>query len=98
MAIGVVLEQVDVAGNALARQSMLSIDDQILQDPLAGAIVVDQLDEIVAFGRRVLRMGADIEVDPGSVAEKDVTAPPPGNDSAEQVARHFVRSQSSRAS
>ena len=38
MAVGVVLEQVDVAGNALARQPMLGIDDQILQDPLAGTV------------------------------------------------------------
>ena len=55
MAVGVVLEQVDVAGNALAGQPMFGVDDQVLQDPLTGAIVVDQLDEVVTFGRRVLR-------------------------------------------
>ena len=56
VAIGVVLEQVDVAGDALARQPVLGVDDQVLQDPLPGAIVVDELDEIVTLSRRVLRM------------------------------------------
>src|SRR6185312_13885231 len=97
VAIGVVLEQVDVAGNALARQPVLGVDDQVLQDALPGPVVIDELDEIVTFGCRVLRMRAHIEVDPGSVAEKDVTAPSPGHDPAEQVARNFVRSESSRA-
>ena len=76
MAIGVVLEQVDVTGNALARQSMLGIDDQILQDPLASAVVIDELDEIVAFGRRILRMGADIEVDPDPLRRKTLLLRP----------------------
>jgi hypothetical protein len=72
VAVGVVLEQVDVAGDALARQPVLGVDDQVLQDALTGAVVVDELDEIVTFGSRVLRMRADIEVDPGSVAQEDV--------------------------
>jgi hypothetical protein len=43
---------------------MFGVDNQVLQDPLPGAIVIDELDQIVALCGRVLRMRADIEVDP----------------------------------
>src|SRR5215211_5033546 len=95
--VGVVLEQIDIAGNALARQPVLSVDDEILEDPFARTIVVDELDQIVAFCGRVLRMGADVEVYPRSVAQKDIAAAPPRHDPPEEIARNFVRSEPSRA-
>ena len=76
MAVGVVLEQVDVAADPLAGQPLLGVDDQVLQDPLAGPVVVDQLDQIVALSGRVLRMGADVEVDPRAVPQEDVADRP----------------------
>ena len=93
VAVGVVLEQVDVAADALAGQPLLGVDDQVLEDPLAGPVVVDQLDQVVALGGRVLRVRADVEIDPGSVAQEDVAAAAPGHDPAEQVAGHLVRGQ-----
>ena len=77
MAVGVVLEQVDVAADALAGQPLLGVDDQVLEDPLAGPVVVDQLDQVVALGGGVLGVGADVEVDPGSVAQEDVATTDP---------------------
>ena len=64
MAVGVVLEQVDVAADPLAGQPLLGVDDQVLEDAFAGPVVVDQLDQVVALGGRVLRVRADVEVDP----------------------------------
>src|SRR5215218_4842260 len=76
---------------------MFGVDDQVLQDPLAGTVMVDELDQIVAFGCGVLRMRADIEVDAGAVAEKNVAAATPGHHAPEEITRDFVRSQPSRA-
>jgi len=64
-AVGVVLEQVDVAGDALLAQPPLGVHGQTLEDPLAGLVVGDQVDRAVALGAGVLRVGADVEVEPG---------------------------------
>ena len=75
--VGVVLEQVDVAGDAFLVQPPLGVDEQALEDPLPGLVVRHQVDEVVALGRRVLRVGADVEVEPGAVAQEDVAATGP---------------------
>jgi hypothetical protein len=41
--VGVVLEEVDVAGDALFVQTPLGVDEQPLQDPLPRTVVGDQL-------------------------------------------------------
>ena len=97
MTVGVVFEQVDVAGDALTGQPVFGVDDEILENPLSGAVVVDELDEIVALSGCVLRMGTDVEVNPGPVAQKYIAASPPRHDPPEQIARNFVRSEPSRA-
>ena len=76
-------------------QPLLGVDDQVLEDPFAGPVVVDQLHQVVALGGRVLRVRSDVEVDPRSVAQEDVAAPAPGHDAAEQIARHLVGGQPS---
>ena len=91
--VGVVLEQVDVAGDALFVQPPLGVDEQALQDPLAGLVVDDQLAHGVALGRGVLRVRADVQVQPGAVAQEDVAGAPPGHDAAEEVAGDLVRGQ-----
>ena len=91
--VGVVLEQVDVAGDALVVQSLLGVLEEPLQDALAGLVVGDELVDVVALGGGVLGMAADVEVEPGSVAQEDVAAAPPADDLAEQVARHLVGAQ-----
>ena len=91
--VGVVLEQVDLAGDALVVQPLLGVEQQPLEDPLPRLVVGDQLDHVVALGRGVLRVAADVEVEPGAVAQEDVAAAPPADHLAEQVARHLVRAQ-----
>ena len=54
--VGVVLEQVDVAADALVGEPLLGVDQQVFQHPLAGTVMGDQLDEAVAFGGGVLGM------------------------------------------
>ena len=91
--VGVVLEQVDLARDALVVQPLLGVDQQALEDPLAGPVVGDQVGDRVAFGGRVLGVGADVEVEAGTVAQEDVAGASPGHHPAEQVARHLVRRQ-----
>ena len=91
--VGVVLEQVDVAGDALLVQPPLGVDEQALEDPLPRLVVDDELADVVALGRRVLRVAADVEVEPGAVAQEDVAAAAPRDDPAEQVAGHLVGRQ-----
>ncbi len=91
--VGVVLEQVDLAGDALVVQPLLGVEEQPLEDPLPRLVVGDQLDDVVALGGGVLRVAADVEVEPGAVAQEDVAAAAPADDLAEQVARHLVGAQ-----
>ena len=92
--VGVVLEQVDVAADALLGEPLLGVDQQLLENPLARPVVVDQLDEVVALGGGVLGVRADVQVQAGTVAEEDVGAPAPRHHPPEQVARDLVRAQS----
>ena len=95
--VGVVLEQVDVAADALVDEPALGVDEQVLEDPLAGLVVRDQLAQRVALGRRVLGVAADVQVEPGPVAQEHVRRAAPRHHAAEQVARHLVRGQASLA-
>ena len=60
--VGVVLEQIDVAADALVGQPLLGVDQQVLEHPLAGAVVGDQLREVVALGGGVLGVAAHVEI------------------------------------
>ena len=65
--VGVVLEQVDDAADALLPQPLLGRRQQLLEDPLAGLVVHDEVVDRVALGRGVLGVGADVEVQAGAV-------------------------------
>ena len=88
--VGVVLEQVDVAGDAFFAQATFGIDQQALEGAFAGLVVDHQLDDVVAFGRGVLGMGADVEIQPGAVAKEDVARPAPRDDAAKKITGDFV--------
>ena len=68
----------------------LEVVEQALEDALARPVVHDQLADVVALGGRVLGVRADVEVEPGAVAQEDVAAAPPADDPTEQVPRHLV--------
>ena len=88
--VGVVLEQVDDAADALLAQALLGADQQLLEDPLPRLVVDDEVVDRVALGRGVLGVGADVEVQPGAVGQEHVAAAAPGHDPPEQVAGHLV--------
>ena len=65
--VGVVLEQVDVAGDAFLSQPPLGVDEQALEDSLPRLVMDNQIDQGVALRGRVLRMTADVEVEPRAI-------------------------------
>src|SRR5271165_1079659 len=75
--VGVVLEQVDVPGDALLAQPPVGVDEQPLQDPLPRLVVGHEVEHVVAFGRGVLRVAAHVEVEPRPVPQEDVAAAAP---------------------
>jgi len=91
--VGVVLEQVDVAGDAFLAEPAVGVDQQALQDPLARLVVRDEIQDVVAFGRRVLRVAADVEVEPCPVPQEHVAAAAPRHHPPEQVTRHLIGRQ-----
>src|SRR4029079_6744319 len=64
--------------------------EQVLQDPLPRLVVRDDLADQIALRGRVLRVGADVEVEPRPVLEEDVGRTPPVHHPAEQVAGDLV--------
>jgi hypothetical protein len=70
--IGVVLEQVDVAADALLGEPRLGIDDQVLQNPLPRLVVRDQGGQVVTLGRGVFRVRSDIQLQPRPVSQEDI--------------------------
>src|SRR5579859_7236972 len=91
--VGVVLEQVDIPGDALLAEPPAGVDQEPLQDSLPGLVVGDQVDHVVALGCRVLGMAAHVQVQAGAVAEEHVAAAAPRYNAAEEVARHLIRRQ-----
>src|SRR5690606_32006945 len=55
------------------------------------------VEDVVARGGGVLRVGADVEVQASAVGQEDVAAAPPGHDPAEQVAGHLVGAEAALA-
>ena len=91
--VGVVLEQVDVAVHAFVAEALLGTGEELFEDPLPCLVVHDEFTHAVTFGRGVLGVAADVEVEPAPFAGRrcccDPTTPP-----AEEVSGDFVRTQS----
>ena len=75
--VGVVLEQVNVPGDAFLAQPLVGVHLQALEDPLPRLVVRDEVKDVVALRCRVLRMAAHVEVEPRSVPQEDVAAAAP---------------------
>ena len=57
--------------------TLFGVDQQVLQDPLSGAVMGDQLGQVVAFGCRVLGVATHVEIQPRAISEEDIgTAAP----------------------
>src|SRR5690606_30945829 len=91
LGVDVVLQQVDASANALLGEPGGRLLGQVGEDRLAGPVLDDDLAHVVALGGGVLRVGADVEVEPAAVAEEDVGGAPPLHDLLEQVAGRLVR-------
>ena len=83
--VGVVLEEEHLAADPLLAQPLLGAVDEALEDPLPRLVVHHEVRDRVALRRRVLRVAADVEVQPRPVLEEDVARPAPRDDPAEQV-------------
>ncbi len=70
--VGVVLEEQDVARDAVLAQPLLGLMEQVLHDPLARLVVDDELGDVVTLRRGVLGVEARVEVEPGAVFQEDV--------------------------
>src|SRR6266542_4237565 len=66
---------------------------KVFDDPLAGLVVDDEIGDVVALGRRVLRVEACVEIEPRPVLEEDVGVARPGNDLLEEIAGDVVRGE-----
>ena len=91
--VGVVLEQVDLAADALLAEPLLGAADQALEVALPRLVVDDEILDRVALGRGVLGVAADVEVEAGAVLEEHVARAAPRHDAAEQVAGDLVGAQ-----
>ncbi len=61
-AVGVVLEDEDLSPDPLLLEAILGSAYQSLEDPLPRLVVGNNRFELIAFWRRKLGMGADIEI------------------------------------
>ena len=83
--VGVVLEEEDVSGKPVLAQALLNLVPEVLDDPLARLVVADELDDVIALGRRVLGVESGVEVEARAVLEEDVCVASRGDDLLEEV-------------
>ena len=93
LGVRVVLHEVGAAVVAVGLERGLRTGEQIREDRIAGGVLRDEVVQPVAFGRRVLRVGADVEVEPRPVRQEDVGGATPLHDRTEQVPRDLLRAQ-----
>ena len=65
--VGVVLEEVDVALDALFAEALFGRTEEALENALAGLVVGDEVEQRIALRRGVLGMRADVKVEAGAV-------------------------------
>ena len=95
--VRVVLEEQDVAGDAVFAEPLLRLVQQVLDDALARLVMDDEVGDVVALGRGVLGMEARVEIEAGAVLEEDVGVAGARDDLLEEVPRHVVGRQAALA-
>ena len=91
--VGVVLEEVDLAADALLAEPLLGAADEALEVALPRLVVDHEILDRVALGGGVLGVAADVEVEAGTVLEEHVAGATPRHDASEQVAGDLVGAQ-----
>ena len=95
--VGVVLEEVDLAADALLAEPLLGAADEAFEVALPRLVVHDEVGDRVALRGGVLGVAADVEVEAGAVLEEDVARASPRHDPTEQVAGDLVGAQAALA-
>ena len=95
--VGVVLEEQDVAGDAVLAEPLLGLVQQVLHDALARLVVDHQIGDVVALGGRVLGMEPGVEIEARPVLEEHVGVAGARDDLLEEVPRHVVGRQAALA-
>jgi hypothetical protein len=91
--VGVVLERLDLPGDAPLRQAPLGASDEVFDDPFARPVGAHQVAEVVALGCRVFRMEPGVHVEPGPVLKKHVRHHREGRDVLEKIPCEHVGAQ-----
>src|SRR5262249_5333428 len=91
--VGVVLEEQDVAGDAVLAESLLGLVQEVLDDTLTGLVVDHELGDVVALRRRVFGMESRVEIEPRTVFQEHVGVARAGDDLLEEVASDVVGRQ-----
>src|SRR5690606_10048605 len=92
--VGVVLEEVDLASDALFLEALLGRVDQALENPLPRLVVCHHVDQRIALRSRVLGVAADVEVEASAVLEEHIRRTAPGHDSPEEITGNLIRARS----
>jgi len=70
--IGVVFEKVNIAVDPLIGETLLCRREQLFENALPRLVVHHNIVDRVALGSCILGMGANVEIQPSAVLEKDV--------------------------
>src|SRR2546425_5415908 len=89
----IVLEEQDVARDAIFAQALLRLVQEVLDDALARLVVDHQLGDVIALRRRVFGMESRVQVEPGPVFEEDIGVPRARDHLLEQIPRDVVGRQ-----
>ena len=71
-AVGVVLEDEDLAPDPFLFEPFLRTPHQALEDPLPRLVMGDDVLERVALRSGELRMRSDVQIEPGAILQKHV--------------------------
>jgi hypothetical protein len=91
--VGVVLENVDFAGQPLFAQSFLCGGQTSLEQAFACLVVHDKVEDVVAFRGRIFGMAAGILIKTRPVHEKGVGRPTVGNQPFKDITQDFLHRQ-----
>ena len=95
--VGVVFEEEYLTVDPFLPESFLRGSKQLLEDPLPCLVVGDHIVHRVTFGRGVLGVGTDVQVEACTVDEKYVRASPPVDDLSEKVSGYLIWAETTLA-